>query len=288
MTKQERKKAIIVFSLIALVFMIGSILTGGHGGEEESIQTVMRDAVMHDVNKISLFGLKDVNPALISGFIVSGIMILFALICRIFVIPRFKLVPGKFQLVLETVVGIFDGMAKGNSHINGFLGAYIFAAGSYIFTGTIFELFGVQAITTSGHPISLPAPMADVNGAIMLGCLSYLVIMSGGIVGNGVKGIGKTLKDFSLPLSLSFRLFGALISGALVTELVYYYTAMSYVVPVVVGVLFTLLHALIQAYVLTMLTSLFYGEVSEKVEKPPKEKRKRGKKRTTVVKEQAV
>lgn len=288
MTKQERKKAIIFFSLAAVVFMIGAILTGGGGGEEESIQTVMRDAVMHDVNKVSLFGLKDVNPALISGFIVSGIMITFALICRIFVIPRFKLVPGKFQLVLETVVGIFNGMAKGNSHINGFLGAYIFAAGSYIFTGTIFELFGVQVMTTGGHPISLPAPMADVNGAIMMGCLSYLVIMSGGIVGNGVKGIGKTLKDFSLPLSLSFRLFGALISGALVTELVYYYTAMSYVVPVIVGVLFTLLHALIQAYVLTMLTSLFYGEVSEKVVKPPKEKRKKGKRRKTVVKEQAI
>ena len=213
MTKKERNKAILIFSVIALVFMVGSILTGGGGGEEESIQTVMRDAVMHDVNKVSLFGIKDVNPALISGF--------------------------------------------------------------------------MQVMTTSGHPISLPAPMADVNGAIMMGCLSYLVIMSGGIVGNGVKGIGKTLKDFSLPLSLSFRLFGALISGALVTELVYYYTAMSYVVPVIVGVLFTLLHALIQAYVLTMLTSLFYGEVSEKVVKPPKEKR-RGKKRVTVVKEQSV
>ena len=62
---------------------------------------------------------------------------------------------------------------------------------------------------------------------------------------------------------------------------------MSYVVPVIVGVLFTLLHALIQAYVLTMLTSLFYGEVSEKVVKPPKEKR-RGKKRKTVVKEQTA
>ena len=156
MTKQERKKAILIFSAIALVFMIGSILTGGGGGEEESIQTVMRDAVMHDVNKVSLLGLKDVNPALISGFVVSGIMIIFALICRIFVIPRFKLVPGKFQLVLETVVGIFDGMAKGNSHINGFLGAYIFAAGSYIFTGTLFELLGVQVMTTGGHPISLP------------------------------------------------------------------------------------------------------------------------------------
>ena len=283
MDKKERKKAIIIFAVIALVFMIGSILTGGHGGEEESVQTVMRDAVMHDVNRVSLFGLKDVNPALISGFIVSGIMILFALICRIFVIPRFKLVPGKFQSVLETVVGIFDGMAKGNSHINKFLGAYIFAAGSYICLGTLFELLGLQVMTTTGHAISLPAPLADINGAIMMGCLSYLVIMSGGIVGNGIKGIGKTLKDFSLPLSLSFRLFGALISGALVTELVYYYTSMSYVVPVIVGVLFTLLHALIQAYVLTMLTSLFYGEVSEKVEKKPKVKKQRGKKRVTVV-----
>ena len=36
--------------------------------------------------------------------------------------------------------------------------------------------------------------------------------------------------------------------------------------PVLVGVLFTLLHALIQAYVLTMLTALFYGEVSERPE----------------------
>ncbi|MBR0307951.1 MAG: F0F1 ATP synthase subunit A [Mogibacterium sp.] len=289
MTKKERKKAIIVFSMIALVFMVGAILTGGGEGEEETIQTVMRDAVMHDVNKVSLFGLKDVNPGLIAAFIVSGIMILFALICRIFIIPRFKLVPGKFQSVLETVVGMFDGMAKSSSpHINRFMGAYIFAAGAYIFTGTLFELLGVQVMTTAGHPITLPAPLADVNGAIMMGCLSYLVIMSGGIAGNGVKGIGKTLKDFSLPLSLSFRLFGALISGALVTELVYYYTAMSYVVPVIVGVLFTLLHALIQAYVLTMLTSLFYGEVSEKAEKPPKEKSGSGRRRKTVVKEQSI
>jgi F-type H+-transporting ATPase subunit a len=109
----------------------------------------------------------------------------------------------------------------------------------------------------------------------MMGCLSYLVIMSGGIAGNGFKGIGKTLKEYSLPISLSFRLFGALLSGALVTELVYYYSSLSYVLPVLVGVLFTLLHALIQAYVLTMLTSLFYGQVSDNTPKPPKEKKRR-------------
>ncbi|MFR7894472.1 MAG: F0F1 ATP synthase subunit A [Dysosmobacter sp.] len=89
------------------------------------------------------------------------------------------------------------------------------------------------------------------------------MILSGGIAGNGLKGVGSTLKEFSLPISMSFRLFGALLSGLLVTELVYYYVQLSYVLPVLVGVLFTLLHALIQAYVLTMLTALFYGEVSE-------------------------
>ena len=257
MTKQERRKAIIIFSLAALVFMLASIFTGGSSGEEEAIQDVMRDAVLHDLNKVSLFGIIDVNPGLLAGFIVSGFLIILALILRIFVIPRFTMVPGKIQMILETVVGLFDGMAKGNSKINRFLGAYIFAAGTYIFTGTLFELFGVQAITTAGRSISLPAPLSDINGAIMMGCLSYLVIMSGGIAGNGFKGIGKTLKEYSLPISLSFRLFGALLSGALVTELVYYYSSLSYVLPVLVGVLITLLHALIQAYVLTMLTSLF-------------------------------
>ena len=92
------------------------------------------------------------------------------------------------------------------------------------------------------------------------------MILSGGIAGNGVKGIGRTLKEFSLPISMSFRLFGALLSGLLVTELVYYYIQLSYVLPVLVGILFTLLHALIQAYVLTMLTALFYGEVSQRSE----------------------
>ncbi len=105
-----------------------------------------------------------------------------------------------------------------------------------------------------------------------MGVMSYAVIMSGGIAGNKFKGVLLTLKDFSLPLSMSFRLFGALLSGALVTELVYYYMAVSFVVPVLVGVMFTLLHALIQAYVLTMLTSLFYGEVSEVHHKEKKEK----------------
>ena len=114
MTRQERRKAILLFSIIAAVFLVASLVTGNDAGHEETIQEVMRDAVLHDMNKVSLFGIMDVNPGLFAGFIVSGFLIVLALILRIFFIPKFKPVPGRVQLILETVVGLFDGMAKGN------------------------------------------------------------------------------------------------------------------------------------------------------------------------------
>lgn len=270
---KEHKKGLALW-LAAVLLLLAGALFAGSPGRAETVKETMRDAVLHDVNRIGLFGLKEVNPGLISAFTVTLILLLAAAGIRIFVIPKFRYRPGKFQMLLEEAVGLFSGMAKGSSpHRCGFLGAYIFAAGAYIFVGTLFELLGLQALTVHGSPITLPAPLSDVNAAIAMGTFSYLVILSGGVAVNGVKGVGKTLKEFSLPISMSFRLFGALLSGLLVTELVYYYVSLSFVLPVIVGVLFTLLHALIQTYVLTMLTALYYGEVSEP--SPPKEKKKR-------------
>lgn len=272
MSKKKRLTFIALWVLALLALLAAALLVPG-GENKESIQSVMRDAVLHGSNKISLFGLKEVNPAYISALTVTGVMLLFALIVRVFAIPRFKMVPGKFQLVIEQAVEFFSNLASSNSpHRNGFLGAYIFAAGAYIFVGTLFELLGLQVVTTGGLSVALPAPLSDINAAIAMGCLSYLIILSGGIAGNRLKGVGQTLKDFSLPISMSFRLFGALLSGLLVTELVYYYIHLSFVLPVAVGVMFTLLHALIQTYVLTMLTALFYGEVSAPHKKAKKAK----------------
>lgn len=269
-----KKKPLVIFACIAIVSLIGSILLHQPGSRQETIQEVMNDAVLHETGKIELFGILQVNPALVSAMTITVIILVIAAGIRIFVIPRFTYVPGKFQMMLELWVGFFDNLAKSNSpHRNRFLGVYLFGAGSYIFISTLFELLGLQAVTTEGVSIALPAPLSDINAAISLGCLSYLIILSGGIAGNGLRGVGSTLKDFSLPISMSFRLFGALLSGLLVTELVYYYISLSFVLPVLVGIMFTLLHALIQTYVLTMLTALFYGEVAEPHEKKPKKKR---------------
>lgn len=268
--KQKKKRFLLLWICVSAALLLGSLAAPG-GGRTETIQETMRDAVLHESNQISLFGLRPVNPGFLSSLVVTAALLFAALCIRIFVIPKFQYVPGKFQLLLEQAVGLFDGLAKSNSPWrNGFLGAYIFSAGAYIFFGTLFELFGFQAIATNGNSVTLPAPLSDVNAAIMLGVLSYLVIFSGAIAGNGLRGIGSALKEISLLISMSFRLFGALLSGLLVTELVYYYTQLSFVLPVIVAVLFTLLHALIQSYVLTMLTALFYGEMSERKERQMK------------------
>ena len=269
------KKALAVWAgaivvLIALLALVGP--SGGH----EDVKVAMRDAVLHDVNRVSLFGVKEVNPGLIAAMTVSGILLCAAALIRVFAVPRFRMVPGKLQLLLEEAVSFFDdlcGIRKPGKPT--FVGAYVFAAGVYIFFGTLFELLGLQAVAVNGRSVTLPAPLSDINAAICMGCMSYLVILICGIRGAGLRGAKATLKEFSLPISMSFRLFGALLSGLLVTDLVYHYAALSYVLPVVVGVMFTLLHALIQTYVLTMLVGMYSHEVAEKPQ--PKEKKYKNK-----------
>ncbi len=271
----KRKKIFLIGWAALILFLLVLILLVGFpvGEKNETIKEMMKDGVLHERNKIYLFGI-EVNPAVISAYIVTAVLLLAALLIRIFAIPKFTYTPGKFQSVIELMVEFFANMAKGNSpHKSGFVGAYIFSAGAYIFFSTIFELFGFQGITTHGHSITLPAPIADINAAIAMGVTSFAVILGAGIVCNGFRGALSVLKDFSLPISMSFRLFGALLSGLLVTELVYYYLPLSFGLPVLVGVMFTLLHALIQAYVLTTLVSIFYGEAVEPKTKKTKEKK---------------
>ena len=273
-----RKKILIVWLSVIAVLIAAIVIVGlPSGAKHETVGEAMLDGVLHETNKVSFFGM-EVNPAVISAYTVTAILLVIALLIRVIALPKFKTVPGKFQSAVEAVVEFFSGLARKNSpHRPGFVGAYIFSVGVYIFFSTVFELFGIQAVTTKGHSISLPAPISDINGAIATGVLSFLVILTAGFVFGGLKGGLGVLKDFSLPISMSFRLFGALLSGLLVTELVYYYTALSFVLPVVVGVMFTLLHALIQTYVLTTLVSIFYGEAAEpkpKKIKPKKDEKK--------------
>ena len=111
MSKKKRAVFIVVWVALMVIVLVAALLVGS-SGESESIKVVMRDAVLHGTNKVSLFGIKDVNPAYISSLIVCWALLVFAAVIRIFVIPKFKMVPGKFQMLLEQLVTFFDNLAK--------------------------------------------------------------------------------------------------------------------------------------------------------------------------------
>ena len=109
----KKKRAAAIFGCAALVFLAGALCTGG-GEKHESIQEVMRDAVLHESAKIDLFGMLSVNPGLISAFTVTGVQLLLALLVRVLVIPGFQYKPGRLQMLLEQVVELFE---IGRAHV---------------------------------------------------------------------------------------------------------------------------------------------------------------------------
>ena len=90
----HRKRGIAFWLLAILLLLAGALLTGSPG-RTESVQEAMRDAVLHDTGRISLFGLKEVNPGMISAIFTTVILLAAAVLARLLIIPRFQYVPGK-------------------------------------------------------------------------------------------------------------------------------------------------------------------------------------------------
>ena len=105
--KSKKRTIIIIIWVAAIIALFASaILIGPSSGEKELIKEVMKDAVLHESNKVSFFGIMDVNPTVVSAFTVTAILLIFAAAVRIFAVPRFKMIPGRFQLMLESLVAL--------------------------------------------------------------------------------------------------------------------------------------------------------------------------------------
>ena len=154
--RQKRTCFFLVWGCVSAALLLGSLIAPGKE-REESIQELMRDAVLHESHQISLFGLREVNPGLVSALAVTIVLLTAALFIRIFWIPKFREVPGRLQLILEEAVSIFDKLAKTNSPWrNTFLGAYLFAAGTYIFLEPCSSCWGSRLQQPMAHPSTFP------------------------------------------------------------------------------------------------------------------------------------
>jgi F-type H+-transporting ATPase subunit a len=215
----------------------------------------------------SLFGYKD-NPLFeVNGEIIIHtwiIMVLLALFltCVPYILHRTYM--GRFILI--KFVSFFVDLTKQS------LGTFVYS--HCVFAGSLFTFIALCNIA----PLIpwLEEPTRDLNTALALGIISFVYVQS---VSIQTRGIIPYFKDFFQPffimlplnvigklssiVSISFRLFGNIFGGAIITQL-YFSTISGSIILELLGLasglnflliaFFTLFEGLLQAFVFAMLT----------------------------------
>ena len=223
-----------------------------------------------------------VKETYLGSLMLMALMILLAVVFRLFIFPRFKLDPRKIkttQMLSEFVFNTLENFTKGAvGHLGKRLSPYILAVGAYLVGCGILELFGVRS------------PLSDLSATLAFGLSTFVLINYYGLRQKGFIGRlkhytkpmpivapFKVISDLSVPISLSCRLFGNMLVGYIVMELLYLVlqawaqAAYMYVIPpviaaVVPGILslyFVLFHVAIQFYVFATLSLTFINEAVE-------------------------
>ena len=171
--------------------------------------------------------------------------------------------PGKRQLFLEVCIGKFYGFFEGllGEEGKGYI-PYLMSVGLFIGIANVIGLFGFKP------------PTKDMNVTIALAVMSMFVIEWSGIHRNGLvhwcKHFAKPvpiaaqimiLEIVIRPLSLCMRLFGNMLGGFVVMELIKQVVPL--IVPIPFSFYFDIFDGFLQAYVFVFLTSLFIKESIE-------------------------
>lgn len=191
-----------------------------------------------------------------------GIMA-FVMILTLIFVRNLKMVPDKPQIVVEAIVGFInnfftDILGEHGKRYIPYLGTVLI----YLACSNVIGLFGITP------------PTKDLNTTAGLALMSIVLIEYSGVHAKGVKGWLKSfaepmpimapinfLEIFIRPLSLCMRLFGNILGGFVVMELLK--IVVPAVIPVPFSLYFDIFDGLIQAYVFVFLTSLFMGEKME-------------------------
>lgn len=260
--KKKKKKKRLLIALIALAAwaafgLLMNLLLGP--GEEESF-TVEIFAPTVQVGPLAF------SQCSLWGLLISGVLILLALLFRLFCVPRFRQQPKGLQNLMEAAVEKLEGFTVSRAGPLGEgLPAYIFALAAYLVGCAALELFGVRS------------PSSDILTTFALALVTFFLINFYGFRQKGLKGrLGdyvkptpviapiKFISDLALPVSMACRLFGNMLAGFIIVELIYYALGNFSVGPAaVLGLYFNVFHPLIQAFIFVTLTLSFIGEAAE-------------------------
>lgn len=268
---KRKKKLCFTGAVISVWFALGVFVTWFSG----------KKSGMHI--EFSMFGER--SGIEILGFNISqttvytvAIVIIVAILCavfRLFAFPKFKEKPEGFQNVMELCVETMESfcISSTDKKAGTGLAPYMFTLAIYLLFSAGLELFGLRA------------PTSDLAVTFSMGLITFFLLNYYGLkklgIGGRLASMGgavkpmrpimipiKMVSDIAIPVSLACRLFGNMLGGMIVMELLKGalggYAAG---IPGVAGLYFNLFHPVIQGYIFITLSLTFIDEAMESPEK---------------------
>ena len=215
--------------------------------------------------RVTVFGIS-LSYTIIFTWIAMAVLITAAIIIRLTVFRKPKDIPGGAQNVVELIVESVGKYTDAQAHGTGeFLCSYILSIGSLLIMSAFLELFRVRP------------PTADITMTFSLAFMTFIFINFYGIKKKGVFGRIKSLasptplvfpfriiSDLAIPVSMACRLFGNMLGGMIVIDLLYMALGLNAIgIPSIFGLYFNAFHPLIQTFIFVTLTLTFINEAIE-------------------------
>ncbi len=213
-----------------------------------------------------------VTNALVTSFLVTGILVLFAVLLR----ARLSLIPGKIQTLVEEMFSyVYEYVAEtleSRERADRFFPLLMTLFLFILFGNMLHFLPGVGSIEYLHEPL-LRAPATDLVTPLTLALVSFFVVEITGIAAIGfvkygrkfivsplkdpmgcIVGVVELISELVRVVSLSFRLFGNILAGEVIIGVAIFFAPYLGPVPLM---LFELFIGFLQAAIFALLT-LFY------------------------------
>ena len=186
---------------------------------------------------------------------------------------KLEVIPGKLQLILESIYAFLDGVVGQmmGSWKKKYL-SYIGPLFLFIFTANTINFFPIPWFSiVDGHITFAPAfrsPTSDLNTTVGLALLTTFMFLKASIKTNGVLGYFKgflapipvmlplnIVGEFAKPVNISVRLFGNAFAGGVIMGLLYMGAPAA--IPAGLHLYFDLFSGLVQSFVFIMLSMVY-------------------------------
>lgn len=260
--EKKRRRRIVGFCVLALWLLVGFVIgLIPHKSEGLHVEIL--------APKWNVWGMS-INSSVFMAIVATIIITIGCVIIRLLVIPKFKEKPSGIQTVLETMVAELSKYTREKGEGTGDnLSAYMLAVALMLVISAALELFAFRP------------PTADLIMTFSLALCTFLLVNYYGIRKKGIGGRlhsfaepmklmvpFKIISELANPISLACRLFGNMLGGMIVMELVYMALGNFAVGPPgVLGIYFNMFHPLIQTFIFITLSLTFISEATEQTEK---------------------